>query len=68
MSNYELINLLKQSKDEVIVLVDDTVSETRNKRTKAIDTILDFQSNADCKPFMTAVISNEIQHYLPQGM
>lgn len=68
MSNYELINLLKQSKDEFIVLVDDTISETRNKRTKAIDTILDFQSNADCKPFMTAVISNEIQHYLPQGM
>ena len=68
MSNYELTNVLKQSKDETVVLIDDTVSETCNKRIKAIDSILNFKSDIACKAFNVAFISNEIQHYLPQEM
>ena len=68
MSNYELTNILKQSKYETVVLIDDTVSETCNKRIKAIDSILNFKSDITCKAFNVAFISNEIQHYLPQGM
>ena len=64
MSNYELTNILKQSKYETVVLIDDTVSETCNKRIKAIDSILNFKSDITCKAFNVAFISNEIQHYL----
>lgn len=67
MSKYELTSLLNNSKDETVVFIDDTVSETCGKRLNSIDTILGYKSNADCKPFNLAVISNEIQYYLPQG-
>lgn len=68
MSKYELTSLLNSSKDETVVFIDDTVCETSSKRLNSIDTISGYKSNADCKPFNLAIISNEIQYHLPQGM
>lgn len=68
MSKYELTILLNNSKDETVVFMDDTVCETSGKRLNSIDTILSYKSSTYCKPFNIAVISNEIQYHLPQGM
>ncbi|MGN0629948.1 MAG: ATP-binding protein [Ruminococcus sp.] len=66
VSKYELTKVLNNSKDETVVFIDDTVSETCSKRLNSIDTILGYKSNADCKPFNIAVISKEIHYHLPQ--
>lgn len=67
MNNYELTNVLNNSKDETVVFIDNTVCETSGKRLNSIDTILSYKSSTNCKPFNIAFISNEIQYHLPQG-
>lgn len=67
MSKYELTSILRSSKDETVVFKDDTVSDNCGKRINSLDTILSFTSDDKCKPFNTAIISNEVQYYIPQG-
>ena len=67
ISKTELMKLLRESKDETVVLKDDTTSDSNIKRTNSLNTILNFSSDENCKPFNIAIISNTIRYFIPLG-
>lgn len=67
ISKTELTRLLNESKDETVVLIDDTTSESKVKRSSSLDVICSERSNEKYKPHNTAIISKTIQHQLPGG-
>lgn len=67
ISKTELMKLLRESKDETVVFKDNTTSNSNVKRINSLDTILNFSSDENCKPFNIAIISNTIQYFIPPG-
>lgn len=67
MSKTELTQLLSESKDETIVLIDDTTSESKVKRSSSLDVICSERSSEKYKPHNIAILSKTIQHLLPSG-
>lgn len=67
ISKTELTRLLNESKDETVVFIDDTTSESKVKRSSSLDVICSEHSNEAYKPHLTAIISKTIQHQLPGG-
>lgn len=67
ISKTELIRLLNESKDETVVFIDDTTSESKVKRSSSLDAICSERSNEAYKPHLTAILSKTIQHQLPGG-
>lgn len=63
----ELIRLLDEGKDETVVFIDDTTSESKVKRSSSLDVICSERSNEKYKPHNIAILSKTIQHQLPEG-
>lgn len=67
ISKTELTRILNESKDETVVFIDDTTSESKVKRSSSLDVICSERSNEAYKPHLTAILSKTIQHQLPSG-
>lgn len=63
----ELMRLLDEGKDETVVFIDDTTSESKVKRSSSLDVICSERSNEKYKPHNIAILSKTIHHQLPEG-
>lgn len=65
MTKTELTKLLRAAKDETVVLIDDTTSESNVKRSSSLDTVLGIRSDEAYKPHNVAILSRTIHHFIP---